>query len=114
MKDYELAKISLDELLQPIVERKLQELTPDQKGMITAFNRYVCYIQPDKANKEAAAQHTEVKYARARTYFEAQHWEEAALAFRDVAINHADKDAGIFAAQLYLDFSGYSDIAISG
>ncbi len=35
-----------------------------------------------------------MKYARARTYFEAQHWEEAALAFRDVAINHADKDAG--------------------
>src|SRR5690606_33192644 len=33
----------------------------------------------------------------------AQHSGEAALAFRDVAINHADNDAGIFAAQLYLE-----------
>ena len=31
-----------------------------------------------------------MKYARARTYFEAQHWEEAALAFRDIALNNAD------------------------
>lgn len=30
MKDYELAKMSLDELLQPAVERRLQELTPEQ------------------------------------------------------------------------------------
>ncbi len=37
-----------------------------------------------------------MKYARGRTYFEAQHWEEAALAFRDVALNHTDKDVGIF------------------
>ncbi len=74
-----------------------------QKGMIQAFNRYVCYIQPPKGDKEAEEQYVEVKYARARTYFEAQHWEEAALGFRDVALNHADKDAGIFAAQLYLE-----------
>ncbi len=74
-----------------------------QQGMVTAFNRYVCYITPPKGDKEAEEQYVEVKYARARTYFESQHWEEAALAFRDVAINHADKDAGIFAAQLYLE-----------
>jgi hypothetical protein len=30
MKDYELMKMSLDELLQPAVERRLQELTPEQ------------------------------------------------------------------------------------
>ena len=51
-----------------------------QKGMITAFNRYVCYIKPAAGDKEAQEQLVEVKYARARTYFEAQHWEEAALA----------------------------------
>ena len=44
-----------------------------------------------------------MKYARARTYFEAQHWEEAAIAFRDIALNHADRDVGIYAAQLYLE-----------
>ena len=82
---------------------KPKPLSDMQKGMLTAFNRYVCYIKPPKGNKEAEEQYVEVKYARARTYFEAQHWEEAALGFRDVAINHADKDAAIYAAQLYLE-----------
>jgi TolA-binding protein len=82
---------------------KPKDLTTQQKGMVQAFNRYICYIKPTKGDKESEEQYVEVKYARARTYFEAQHWEEAAIAFREVAINHADKDAGIFAAQLYLE-----------
>jgi tetratricopeptide (TPR) repeat protein len=82
---------------------KPKQMSEMQKGMVTAFNRYVCYITPAKGDAEAEEQFVEVKYARARTYFEAQHWEEAALGFRDIAINHADKDAGIFAAQLYLE-----------
>ena len=77
--------------------------TDGQKGMITAFNRYICYIKPDGANKEALDNYVEVKYARGRTYLEAQHWDEAALAFRDVAMNYSDKDVGIYAAQLYLE-----------
>ncbi len=80
-----------------------RELDEKQKGMITAFNRYICYIKPAENDKEGKDQHVEVKYARARTYFEAQHWEEAGVAFRDVALNHADHEAGIFAAQLYLE-----------
>jgi TolA-binding protein len=80
-----------------------KEFTENQKGMLTAFSRYVCYIKPPANDKEAQEQYVEVKYARARTYFEAQHWEEAALGFRDVAINHADKDAAIYASQLYLE-----------
>jgi hypothetical protein len=71
--------------------------------MVTAFNRYVCYITPKPDDEDAQEQYVEVKYARARTYFEAQHWEEAALGFRDIALNHADHEAGIFAAQLYLE-----------
>ena len=82
---------------------KPKEFTPMQKGMVQAFNRYVCYINPKKGDKEAEEQYVEVKYARARTYFESQHWEEAALGFRDIALNHPDHDAGIFAAQLYLE-----------
>lgn len=82
---------------------KAKEMTADQKGMLTAFNRYVCYIQPDKSNKEAVSQFVEVKYARARTYFESRRWEEAALGFRDVALNHPDHEVGIYAAQLYLE-----------
>jgi hypothetical protein len=56
-----------------------KEFTDNQKGMVTAFNRYICYIKPAANDKEAQEQYVEVKYARARTYFEAQHWEEAAL-----------------------------------
>ncbi len=82
---------------------KAKEFSPGQKGMITAFNRYVCYIKPPDSDKEALEQYVEVKYARARTYFEAQHWQEAALAFRDVAMNHHQLDAGLYAAQLYLE-----------
>jgi len=80
-----------------------KEFSDNQKGMLTAFNRYICYIKPPANDKEAQENYVEVKYARARTYFEAQHWEEAAFAFRDVAINHADKDVGIYATQLYLE-----------
>jgi len=82
---------------------KPKNLTEMQKGMVNAFNRYVCYVKPQKDDKDAQEQYVEVKYGRARIYFEAQHWEEAAIAFRDVAINHSDKDAGIYAAQLYLE-----------
>jgi len=82
---------------------KPKDFTDSQKGMITAFNRYVCYIQPGAGDKDAQTQYAEVKYARARTYFETQHWEEAALAFRDVALNNSDKEVGIYAAQLYLE-----------
>lgn len=80
-----------------------KDLTENQKGMLTAFNRYVCYIKPKPEDKEANDQYVEVKYARARTYFEAQHWDEAALAFREVAMSHADKEVGVYAAQLYLE-----------
>lgn len=82
---------------------KAKELTPQQDGMVKAFNRYICYIKPPADDKQGQEQLVEVKYARARTFFEAQRWEEAALAFRDVAVNHSDRDVGIYAAQLYLE-----------
>jgi tetratricopeptide (TPR) repeat protein len=82
---------------------KPKEFTDMQKGMIGAFNRYVCYIQPPAGDKQAEEQYVEVKYARARTYFEAQHWAEAAIAFRDIALNYKNQDAAIYAGQLYLE-----------
>jgi tetratricopeptide (TPR) repeat protein len=77
---------------------KPKPFTDMQKGMIQAFNRYICYIKPPAGDKEAEEQYVEVKFARARTYFEAQHWEEAAIAFRDVALNYSDKDAAVYSA----------------
>jgi tetratricopeptide (TPR) repeat protein len=80
-----------------------KEMKADQLAMVKAFDRYVCTIKPAANDADGQAQLVEVKYARARTYFEAQHWDEAALAFRDIAVNHADRDVGIYASQLYLE-----------
>ncbi len=93
----ESQKESEDQKLAP------KQFTDSQKGMVTAFNRYICYIHPAATDTAGMDQRLEVEYARARTYFEAQHWEEAAYAFRDIAMNHSDKDVGIYAAQLYLE-----------
>jgi TolA-binding protein len=82
---------------------KPKDLTDNQKGMIQAFNRYICYIKPPPNDTAGQEQLVEVKYARARTYFEAQHWEEAGMAFREIAMEHSDRDVGIYAAQLYLE-----------
>lgn len=82
---------------------KPKEMTENQKGMVSAFNKYICYIKPAANDNQGQEQLVEVKYARARTYFEAQHWEESALGFRDIALNNADRDVGIYAAQLYLE-----------
>jgi tetratricopeptide (TPR) repeat protein len=80
-----------------------KQFTDQQKGMISAFNRYICYIHPAAGDAQGQDQLVEVRFARARTYFEAQHWEEASIAFREIAMDNPDKDVGIYAAQLYLE-----------
>ncbi len=80
-----------------------KEMTDAQKSMTQSFNRYVCYIQPDKNDAEGQKQLIEVKYARCRLYFEAQHWEEAGACFREIAFDHPDNDSAVYAAQLYLE-----------
>jgi len=71
-------------------------LTPLQEGMLEAFNRYVCYV--DQAEDLAT-----IKYRRARIYYEANRFEEAAVLFRDIAFNHKDSELAEYAANLYLD-----------
>lgn len=73
-----------------------KQLTPLQEGMLEAFNRYVCYV--DKAEDLAT-----IKYRRARIYYEANRFEEAAVLFRDIAFNHKDSELSEYAANLYLD-----------
>ena len=75
----------------------------DQLAMVKAFDRYICTIKPPKGDAAALEQLIEVKFARARTYFEAQHWDEAAVAFREIAVEYPESAGGIFAAQLYLE-----------
>ncbi len=75
---------------------KKKQFTPLQKGMLEAFNRYVCYV--DKTEDLAT-----IKYRRARIYYEANRFEEAAVLFRDIAFNHKDSELSEYAANLYLD-----------
>lgn len=82
---------------------KPKDMTDAQKAMVQSFNRYVCYIQPDKNDADGQKQLVEVKYARCRLYFEAQHWEEAGACFKEIAYDHPDNDSAVYAAQLYLE-----------
>ncbi len=75
----------------------------EQTAMVKAFDRYICAIKPRANDAAGLEQLIEVKYARARTYFEAQHWEEAAAAFREIALQYPDHAGGIYASQLYLE-----------
>jgi tetratricopeptide (TPR) repeat protein len=74
-----------------------------QEAMINSFSRYLCAVKPAASDKDGNERKVEVKYARARTYFEAHRWDEAAVAFRDIAFHHADQEVGVYAAQLYLE-----------
>lgn len=80
-----------------------RKLADDEKQMLLAFDRYACRIAPPEGDDEALEKHCEVKFARARTYYEAHHFDKAALAFRDVALNHPTCEAAPFAANLYLE-----------
>ena len=82
---------------------RAKDMTGPQTAMIGSFNRYVCYIHPDEKDADGQKQLIEVKYARCRLYFEAQHWEEAGACFREIAFEHADSDSAVYAAQLYLE-----------
>lgn len=73
-----------------------RELTSVEQGMLGAFTRFVCYV----ADSDELPT---VKYRRARIYYESNHYEEAAVLFRDIAFNHPTSELGEFAANLYLD-----------
>jgi len=73
-----------------------KELSSTEQGMLTAFQRYMCFV-PDSDDLVL------VKYRRARIYYESNHFEEAAVLFKDVAVNHKEHELGVYAANLYLD-----------
>ena len=80
-----------------------RELSAGEKAMLASFDRFLCVAQPNPADKAAYDSYVEVEYARARTYFEAHHWTEAAAALRPLALARSDHELGIVAAELYLE-----------
>ncbi len=82
---------------QSEAERLAQrDFTQLEEGMLKAFQRYVCFV-PDSDDLP------QIKYRRARIYYEANHYQEAAVLFKDIAWNHRDHELAEYAANLYLD-----------
>jgi tetratricopeptide (TPR) repeat protein len=79
-----------------IAKFKPKEFSPLEAGMLNAYQRYVCFV-PNSEDLPT------IKYRRARIYYETNHFEEAAILFKDIAFNHTDTDLSVFAANLYLD-----------
>src|SRR5690606_11997817 len=61
------------------------------------FKNYICVVGKDS---EDLAQ---IKYRRARIFYEANQHEAAAVLFRDIAFEHRDSEYAEYAANLYLD-----------
>lgn len=75
---------------------KPKDFSPLEKGMLNAYQRYVCFV-PDSEDLPT------IKYRRARIYYETNHFEEASVLFKDIAFNHPKTELSVFAANLYLD-----------
>jgi tetratricopeptide (TPR) repeat protein len=70
--------------------------TETERRMADAFARYVCVVP---SSEDLAT----VEYRRARLYYEANRFEEAAVLFRGVADRHPASELAIYAANLHLD-----------
>ncbi len=70
---------------------------PDyQKKMIAAFDTYIKYVPNSK-------ELVNIKYRKARVYYEYNHFDDAVKYFRDVVENHTDHELAIYSANLMLD-----------
>lgn len=90
-------QLSEEEQEQADLERlQTRDLTALESGMLNAYTRYVCYVSDSDDL-------VRIKYRRARIHYVANHWEEAAVLFRDIALNHSEDDLAPYAANQYLD-----------
>lgn len=89
-----------------------RELNPQEQGMLRAFTRYVCYVQPGgqqptSEGENPATVMLTIKYRRAYLYYVSNKFEEAATLFREVANTDAatqdPENLREISADLYLD-----------
>jgi tetratricopeptide (TPR) repeat protein len=79
-----------------VAKYKSRDFSPLESGMLNAFQRYICFV-PDSEDLP------QIKYRRARIYYESNHFEEASVLFKDITFNHPTSDLAVYAANLYLD-----------
>jgi tetratricopeptide (TPR) repeat protein len=67
-----------------------RDLNAMETGMVRAFTRYVCFVQPTPGQRDADGQDIRtlmltIKYRRAYAWYTANHFEEASTLFREIA-----------------------------
>jgi tetratricopeptide (TPR) repeat protein len=67
-----------------------------QKKMLAAFDTYIKYVPK-------APELVQIKYRKARIYYETNHFKEAAAMFGDIATKHPEHELSLYAANLLLD-----------
>ncbi len=72
-----------------------------QAAKLTKLHGQLCSSAPVSAL--SPEQRATLLYQKARIYFDAQRWPEAAIGFREVVFDHADAAVASHAGQLYLD-----------
>jgi tetratricopeptide (TPR) repeat protein len=89
-----------------------RDLNPREQAMLRAFTRYVCFVSPDGAQRSPEGDDPRtvmltIKYRRAYVYYVANHFEEAATLFKDVAESDGaapdPENLREISADLYLD-----------
>ncbi len=89
---------------RPRGERYLPRPFDDAEQQLDgAFRRFLCEDKPTTADAKGQELHGEVANAWARIHFQANHFEEAAVLFRDLAIHRAAEPIGVFAQMHYLE-----------
>ncbi len=73
-----------------------EEFSEDQERLVRAAHNYIEYV-PEGDQIE------DVKYTLARTYYDHQHYQEAADVFADLAFSHPDHRLAEVSANLHLD-----------
>lgn len=89
---------------KPYVPPKPKEIPDLHKRLIAACDRYMkAYDAADEEGKEAFEKIVDVKYTRARIFYDHFHMDKAATSFKDIAWKHSDHRLAVIAANLHLD-----------
>lgn len=82
--------------LPPLESLRPRDFTSIERDMLRAYSRYLCFVSESEDL-------TRLGYRRARVHLEANHFEEAAALFREVAFNAPGDELGQQAALHYVD-----------
>jgi TolA-binding protein len=86
---------------QALTEKyKPKPIPPDRQKMLDAFDTYLGNAKARETNED---QLIRIKYQRARTFYEFNHFDEAAPLFADIADKHPKHELAIYSANLLLD-----------